>query len=122
MELRRKQSSTRKGPGTFHLERLLAIYELIVKPVSEIAIEGEEPWDNLSKAHDSEEELMSDVLLQLSSLCSANFISKGASCPLEDSIRYKCTISEELAMKVISDSPLPSICCIWESDNTENNP
>ncbi|KAL9254559.1 Origin of replication complex subunit 5-like protein [Drosera capensis] len=102
-----EQDLLMKGPGTFHLERLLAIYELIVKPVSEIAIEGEEPWDNLSEAHDGEEELMSDVLLQLSSLCSANFISKGASCPLEGSIRYKCTISEELAMKIAKSLKFP---------------
>ncbi|GAB2224140.1 hypothetical protein Droror1_Dr00004888 [Drosera rotundifolia] len=102
-----EQDLLMKGPGTFPLERLLAIYELIVKPVSEIAIEWEEPSDNLSEAHEGEDELMSDVLLQLSSLCSANFISKGASCQLEGSIRCKCTISEELAMKIAKSLKFP---------------
>lgn len=43
---------------------------------------------------------MSDVLLQLSSLCNANFIIKGGSCPLEGSTRYRSTVSEDLALKV----------------------
>ncbi|GKU88027.1 hypothetical protein SLEP1_g2340 [Rubroshorea leprosula] len=46
--------------------------------------------------------LMSDVLLQLSSLCNANFIIKGGSCPSEGSTTYRSTVSENLALKVIS--------------------
>ncbi|GAB2291005.1 Origin recognition complex subunit 5 [Dionaea muscipula] len=90
-----EQDLIMKGPGTFPLERLLAIFQLIINPVAEIAIDGEE------------DELMSDVLLQLSSLCSANFISKGGSCPLEGSIRYKCIISEELAIKIAKSLKFP---------------
>lgn len=44
--------------------------------------------------------LMSDVLLQLSSLCNANFIVKGGTCPLEGSTRYRSVVSEDLALKV----------------------
>ncbi|KAL0426012.1 UNVERIFIED_CONTAM: Origin of replication complex subunit [Sesamum radiatum] len=40
------------------------------------------------EAEGSASGLMSDILLQVSSLCSANFITKGGSCPLEGSTRY----------------------------------
>ncbi|MDD0193473.1 hypothetical protein PSY30_23510, partial [Shigella flexneri] len=46
--------------------------------------------------------LMSDVLLQLTSLCGANFIVKGGSCPLEGSTRYRSTVSEDMALQVPS--------------------
>ena len=88
-----------KGPGTFPLERLLAIFQCITSVAEcphsmdqqggELTTEG---WDV---------ELMSDVLLQLSTLCCANFISKGGSCPLEGSTRYRSTMDEETALKVI---------------------
>uniref|UniRef100_A0A803M2Y2 Orc1-like AAA ATPase domain-containing protein n=1 Tax=Chenopodium quinoa TaxID=63459 RepID=A0A803M2Y2_CHEQI len=56
-----------KGPGTFPLERLLAIFHL----------------------------------------CNANFVSKGSSCPLEGSTRYKSTVSEELAVKIARSLKFP---------------
>ncbi|GJV28457.1 retrovirus-related pol polyprotein from transposon TNT 1-94 [Tanacetum coccineum] len=45
----------------------------------------------------------SDILLQVSSLCSANFITKGGSCPLQGSTRYRSTISDDLAVKALSN-------------------
>ncbi|KAF2312255.1 hypothetical protein GH714_028803 [Hevea brasiliensis] len=37
----------------------------------------------------------------LESLCNANFIIKGGSCPLEGSTRYRSTITEDMALKVV---------------------
>eukprot|EP00268_Persea_americana_P056405 TRINITY_DN6651_c0_g1_i1.p1 TRINITY_DN6651_c0_g1~~TRINITY_DN6651_c0_g1_i1.p1 ORF type:complete len:545 (-),score=95.30 TRINITY_DN6651_c0_g1_i1:194-1828(-) len=94
-----------KGPGTFPLERLLAIFQCITSVAEcphsmdqqggELTTEG---WDV---------ELMSDVLLQLSTLCCANFISKGGSCPLEGSTRYRSTVDEETALKVARSVNFP---------------
>ncbi|KAK4411409.1 Origin of replication complex subunit [Sesamum angolense] len=50
---------------------------------------------------------MSDILLQVSSLCSANFITKGGSCPLEGSTRYRSTISEDMALKIARSLKFP---------------
>ncbi|KAL9315006.1 hypothetical protein ACSQ67_016007 [Phaseolus vulgaris] len=87
-----------KGPGTFPLERLLAIFQCLVS-VSE---DEEEPNNDGFVIEGGNGGLMSDVLLQLSSLCNANFIFKGRSCPIEGSTRYRSTISEDLALKVTS--------------------
>ncbi|KAG8061068.1 hypothetical protein GUJ93_ZPchr0003g16704 [Zizania palustris] len=86
-----------KGPGTFPLERLLAIFQCITS-VSEDKHEVEcadnkEPESGMT-------DLMSDVLLQLSTLCNSNFLSKSRSCPLESSARYRSNIDEDLALKV----------------------
>lgn len=89
-----------KGPGTFPLERLLAIFQCITS-VAEYSLEEEELGHGGSGGGAGDVGLMSDVLLQLSSLCSANFISKGSSCPLEGSTRYRCTVDENMVLKVI---------------------
>lgn len=92
-----------KGPESFPLERMFAIFQCIALVAQIYTEEEEEEEYNSSLASESEDSgLMSDVLLQLSSLCNANFIIKGGSCPLEGSTRYKCTVSEELALKVLS--------------------
>ncbi|KAG6532492.1 hypothetical protein ZIOFF_006338 [Zingiber officinale] len=87
-----------KGPGTFPLERLLVIFQCITSTVEyeaeEVQLENGEPTEG-SHAH-----LMSDVLLQLSTLCNANFICKSNSCPLEGSTRYRSMIDEDMAFKV----------------------
>ncbi|KAK6920108.1 Origin recognition complex, subunit 5 [Dillenia turbinata] len=87
-----EQEQLMKGPGTFPLERLLAIFQCVTS-VAEIYLDE----DLIGQAGDGG--FTSDVLLQLSSLCNANFISKGASCPLEGLIRYRSTVSEEMALK-----------------------
>ena len=87
-----------KGPGTFPVERLLAIFHCIVS-VAEDPDEEKQSNDGLG-VHGGNFGLMSDVLLQLSSLCNANFIIKGGSCPIEGSTRYRSTISEDLVLKV----------------------
>lgn len=87
-----------KGPGTFPLERLLAIFQCITS-VAEISLEEEE-GNVVMESQNEISELMSDVLLQLSSLCNANFVVKGGSCPLEGSTRYRSTVSEDMALKV----------------------
>lgn len=91
-----------KGPGTFPLERLLAIFQCLVS----VAEDEEEPNNDGFGVEGGNGGLMSDVLLQLSSLCNANFIFKGRSCPIEGSTRYRSTISEDLALKVTSTYPL----------------
>lgn len=90
-----------KGPGTFPLERLLAIFQCITS-VANISVDEEVDDDDDDRLGSQvvQYDLTSNVLLQVSSLCNANFISKGGSCPLEGSTRYKSTVSEELALKV----------------------
>ena len=90
-----------KGPGTFPLERLLAIFQCIVSVAEDPSDEEEQNGYGLG-LQGGNGGLMSDVLLQLSSLCNANFIFKGRSCPIEGSTRYRSTISEDLALKVTS--------------------
>ena len=87
-----------KGPGTFPLERLLAIFHCIVS-VAEDPDDEKQGNDGLG-VQSGNFGLMSDVLLQLSSLCNANFVIKGGSCPIEGSTRYRSTISEHLVLKV----------------------
>ncbi|KAK9138630.1 hypothetical protein Sjap_009224 [Stephania japonica] len=89
-----------KGPGTFPLERLLAIFQCITSVMEDSLDEGVQESNSDSGAEGGNTQLMSDVLLQLSTLCNANLISKGGTCPLEASTRYRSTVSEELAMKV----------------------
>ncbi|WOL15440.1 origin of replication complex subunit 5 [Canna indica] len=92
-----------KGPGSFPLERLLAIYQCITS-VMECAAEDHE--DGIQPEGLSVH-LMSDVLLQLSTLCNANFICKSNSCPLEGSARYRSTIDEDMALKVARSINFP---------------
>ncbi|KAI9181858.1 hypothetical protein LWI28_019351 [Acer negundo] len=94
-----EQELLMKGPGTFALERLLAIFQCITS-VGEDLLDEEDEVDDGLRVGGGSNGLMSDVLLQLSSLCNGNFIVKGASCPLEGSTRYRSTVSEELALKV----------------------
>ena len=102
-----EQELLMKGPGTFPLERLLAIFQCITS-VAEYTLEEEEeeeeeeePGTNSLGVESGDSGLMSNVLLQLSSLCNANFISKEGSCPLEGSTRYRSTVSEDIVLKVI---------------------
>ncbi|KAM0929438.1 hypothetical protein ACQ4PT_001522 [Festuca glaucescens] len=87
-----------KGPGTFPLERLLAIFQCITS-VSEDMLDEVECEDTIMGGSGMNA-LMSDVLLQLSTLCNSNFLSKSRSCPLEGSGRYRSNIDEDLALKV----------------------
>ncbi|KAK6921456.1 Origin recognition complex, subunit 5, partial [Dillenia turbinata] len=89
-----------KGPGTFPLERLLAIFQCITS-VAGICLDEEQLDNNSLIGQAGDGGLMCDVLLQLSSLCNSNFISKDASCPLEGSIRYRSTVSEVMALKAM---------------------
>ncbi|KNA19471.1 hypothetical protein SOVF_061420 [Spinacia oleracea] len=99
-----------KGPGTFPLERLLAIFQCITYG-ADISIDEEEEVhdddDDTLENQGAQNDLTSNVLLQVSSLCNANFISKGSSCPLEGSTRYKSTVSEELAVKIARSLKFP---------------
>ncbi|KAK6918365.1 Orc1-like, AAA ATPase domain [Dillenia turbinata] len=101
-----EQEQLMKGPGTFPLERLLAMFQCITS-VAEIYLDEEQVDNSSLIGQTGDGGLMSDVLLQLSSLCNANFISKGPSCPLEGSIRYRSTVSEEMALKVARSLKFP---------------
>ncbi|KAH0970647.1 hypothetical protein GBA52_022803 [Prunus armeniaca] len=87
------------NPGTFPMERLLAIFQCITSIGEGSLDEEEEGYDGLG-IRNGNGGLMSDVLLQLSSLCSANFIVTGGSCPLEGSTRYRSTVSEDMVLKM----------------------
>ncbi|KAL6974846.1 Origin recognition complex subunit 5, partial [Sarracenia purpurea var. burkii] len=100
-----EQELLMKGPGTFPLERLLVIFQCITS-VAENSLD-EEQGTNEFGVESGDTGLMSDVLLQLSSLCNANFISKGGSCPLEGSTRYRSTVSEDMALKVARSLKFP---------------
>ncbi|OWM90808.1 origin of replication complex subunit 5-like [Punica granatum] len=88
-----------KGPGSFPLERLLAIYQCLTSVAEGSPDEeaGPDDWIGIGGENNM---LSSDVLLQISSLCNANILVKGGSCPLEGSTRYRCMVSEDLALKV----------------------
>ncbi|KAK1266599.1 hypothetical protein QJS04_geneDACA002540 [Acorus gramineus] len=94
-----------KGPGSFPLERLLAIFQCITS-VAEGTLEEEGQEEELAIG-DGDGGLMSDVLLQISVLCNANFLSKSGSCPLEGSTRYRSTVDEEMALKVARSINFP---------------
>lgn len=94
-----EQELFNKGPGTFPLERLLAIFQCITS-VADYSLDEEEQGNTGLGGENEGSGLMSDILLQLSSLCNANFISKGGSCPLEGSTRYRSTVTEDMALKV----------------------
>ncbi|CAM0876349.1 unnamed protein product [Alopecurus aequalis] len=94
-----------KGPGTFPLERLLAIFQCITS-VSEDVLDEVECSDT-TMGGSGMNALMSDVLLQLSTLCNSNFLSKSRSCPLEGSARYRSNIDEDLALKVARSVSFP---------------
>ncbi|XP_023006558.1 origin of replication complex subunit 5 [Cucurbita maxima] len=100
-----EQELLMKGPGTFPLERLLAIFQCITS-VAETSLEDVQ-GDVVMESQNEDSELMSDVLLQLSSLCNANFVVKGGSCPLEGSTRYRSTVSEDMASKVARSIKFP---------------
>ncbi|MCL7037506.1 hypothetical protein MKW94_018557 [Papaver nudicaule] len=101
-----EQKLIMKGPGTFSLERMLAIFQCVTVAKSFENEEQVEDENVLGRAEVGE----ADVLLQLSTLCNANFISKSGSCPLESSTRYRCVVSEEFVMQVIRhDTPFPYI-------------
>lgn len=90
-----EQEAVMKGPGSFPLERLLAIFQCIA------SVGEEEEDEEEATGYDREKtNLMSDILLQVSSLCDANFIIKSGSCPLEGTSRYRSMVSEDLALKV----------------------
>ncbi|KAI3681783.1 hypothetical protein L6452_36587 [Arctium lappa] len=99
-----EQEQFMKGPGTFPLERLLAIFQCITS-VAEYSLEEEAETGLDGEKGDTG--LMSDILLQVSSLCNANYITKGGSCPLEGSTRYRSTVSEDLALKVARSLKFP---------------
>ncbi|KAJ0980226.1 hypothetical protein J5N97_008481 [Dioscorea zingiberensis] len=88
-----------KGPGSFPLERLLAIYQCITSVMEGEFDEEQQPEDGVAM-DGGKIGLMSDVLLQLSTLCNANFIIRSGTCPLEGSTRFRSTIDEDLALKV----------------------
>lgn len=87
-----------KGPGTFPLERLLAIFQCITLVSEDNLGDVECPDSMMNESRITG--LMSDVLLQLSTLCNSNFLSKSRSCPMEGSARYRSNIDEDLALKV----------------------
>ncbi|KAI3800535.1 hypothetical protein L1987_28626 [Smallanthus sonchifolius] len=103
-----EQEQFMKGPGTFPLERLLAIFQCLTSSEEYSLEEDEDSQEKMSLGGDfGENSLMSDILLQVSSLCSANFLTKGGSCPLEGSTRYRSTVSEDLALKVARSLKFP---------------
>ncbi|CAB79749.1 putative protein [Arabidopsis thaliana] len=102
-----EQEAVMKGPGSFPLERLLAIFQCIASVGDSSFGEEDEEEENTTGYDKENNNLMSDILLQVSSLCDANFLIKSGSCPLEGSIRYRSMVSEDLAQKVAKSLSFP---------------
>lgn len=87
-----------KGPGSFPLERLLAIFRCIVVESDSAPSNGFGSFHsgplfngNLEEAEGDghmTEELSADVLMQLSTLVSVNLLSKSSTNPLDGNARY----------------------------------
>ncbi|KAL6124184.1 hypothetical protein ACLB2K_076699 [Fragaria x ananassa] len=101
-----EQELLMKGPGTFPMERLLAIFQCITS-VAENPLDDEEQAQDGLGISDGHNGLMSDVPLQLTSLCGANFIVKGGSCLLEGSTRYRSTVTEDMVLQVARSIKFP---------------
>ncbi|XAR63046.1 hypothetical protein NMG60_11022846 [Bertholletia excelsa] len=101
----KEQEYLMKGPGTFPLERLLAIFQCITS-VADYTFDKEREANGLALGT-GDGGLMSNVLMQLSSLSNSNVISKGGSCPLEGSTRYRSNVSEDMALKVARSLKFP---------------
>ncbi|KAI3844750.1 hypothetical protein MKW92_029916 [Papaver armeniacum] len=98
-----EQKLIMKGPRTFSLERLLAIFQCVTVAKSlqnEGRVEDESVFERAEVGG-------ADVLLQLSTLCNANFLSKGGNCPLEGSTWFRCTVNEEFVMQIAKSVPFP---------------
>lgn len=99
-----------KGPGSFPLERLLAIFRCIVVESNSAPKQGFlHPLSSFNYGTSGEEregegevteELTADVLMQLSTLVSVNLLCKSSTNPLEGSTRYRCNVEGELIQKV----------------------
>lgn len=97
-----RQEKLLKGPGTFPLERLLAIFCCISEDFTD-DVEGTD-----TACLDTNRVGMSpDVLMQVSTLVNANLLYKGASDPLEGAPRYRCNASEELVLTVARSVNFP---------------
>ncbi|KAF2587967.1 hypothetical protein F2Q70_00041034 [Brassica cretica] len=99
-----EQEAAMKGPGSFPLERILAIFQCIAS-VGDSSFNEEEEQGGGEEATGYDREnnknmMMSDILLQVPSLYDANFIIKSGSFPLEGSVRYRSMVSEDLSLKV----------------------
>ncbi|WZZ66413.1 hypothetical protein YC2023_077783 [Brassica napus] len=104
-----EQEAVMKEPGNFPLERLLAIFQCIAS-VGDFSFGEEEDEEGEEEATGYDKEsnnMMSDILLQVASLCDANFIIKSGSCPLEGSIRYRSMVSEDMSLKVARSLSFP---------------
>ncbi|XP_078428608.1 origin recognition complex protein 5 isoform X2 [Wolffia australiana] len=93
------------GPGSFSLERLLAIFQCITFTADlgyaeELSLDQREDEDGAIWS-------TSDVLLQLASLCNTGFICRSSGCSLEGFTRYRCTVNETLALKVARSISFP---------------
>lgn len=100
-----EQEKFLKGPGSFPLERLLAIFQCITA-VADEELENLQ-CNNISAADENSVDLMADALMQLSTLCNINLLYKGSSCPLEGAARYRCNIDQELALKIARSVKFP---------------
>lgn len=101
-----RQEKLLKGPGTFPLERLLAIFCCISADFVEDADETEIITLTSSEAKHGVE-MSSDVLMQVSTLVNANLLYKGSSDPLEGAPRYRCNVNEELVQMVARSINFP---------------
>ncbi|KAI5064828.1 hypothetical protein GOP47_0019523 [Adiantum capillus-veneris] len=91
-----RQEKLLKGPGTFPLERLLAIFCCIS---ADFADELDE-IELTSMDQRSGVEMSSDVLMQVSTLVNANLLYRGSSDLLEGAPRYRCNASDDLIQAV----------------------
>ncbi|EFJ26106.1 hypothetical protein SELMODRAFT_413184 [Selaginella moellendorffii] len=93
-----------KGPGSFSLERLLAIFSCIATgPGLKLGISAH---DN-KLDEDAGMEVTSDVLMQLSTLVGVGLISQGLTDPLEGSPKFRCNVEEEAIHMIARSTSFP---------------
>jgi origin recognition complex subunit 5 len=110
-----------RGPGSFPLERMLAIFRCIVVEHDDrypnglshlLPSETSQQTEEAAAAAggDLTEELTADVLMQVTTLVSVNLLYKNSTNPLERLTRYCCNIDSELIQKVCAFFSLQLTC------------
>jgi len=86
------------GPGSFPIERLLAIMQVLVQDATE---------DTKSSQREQDDLLAADPFMQVTSLVSLNLLSHGGKDILDAGTQYTCNIGDELACRLAKNVCVP---------------
>lgn len=88
-------SAALDGPGTFHLERLLAYFRVVTKQAYD---EDDAGSDDLAR-----ELLSADVFMQISSMVSLGLLTRVSGGDALEGVRFRCDIGNDLARKIAAN-------------------